>query len=220
MLNEADPVALRFDAVTVRFRAGIGLVDPVSMEVPTGKTMALTGPNGSGKSTLVRLAAGLLTPTDGRVEWLASDRSLPLSAVRTRLGYVPQSGGLVPSMRVNDYLAYMCWMKRISRENRTAQIDRVLRIVDLTSAASRKVRTLSGGMQRRVLVAQALLGEPRSLLLDEPTAGLDAEQCSMLRAALRSIAGTTTILLATHVVEDLELADHTLALNPAMETAS
>lgn len=115
-------------------------------------------------------------------------------------------------MRVGDYLAYLCWMKRIPKQDRHTEVERVLRVVDLRAVASRKVRTLSGGMQRRVLVAQGLLGAPGMLLLDEPTAGLDTSQCALLREALRRVAGSTTVMMSTHVVEDLDLADEVVSL--------
>lgn len=220
MLSEATAVSLRVDALTVQFRGGMGLVPPVSLDVPAGVTVAVTGPNGSGKSTLIRTCAGLIKPKSGSVQWFEDGRPLASDEMRCRLGYVPQSGGLVPAMRVVDYLSYMCWMKGIARADRPGHIERVLRVVDLLPAVTRKVRTLSGGMQRRVLVAQGLLGAPGLLLLDEPTAGLDAQQCVILRDALRAVAGTTTILLATHVVDDLELAAEIVTLGTEMAPSS
>lgn len=185
---------------------------PVSLEVPAGGVVALTGPNGSGKSTLIRVCAGLIRSTSGHVDFRQDGRSVGAQEVRSRLGYVPQSGGLVAGMRVGDYLAYLCWMKRIPKQDRHTEVERVLRVVDLRAVASRKVRTLSGGMQRRVLVAQGLLGAPGMLLLDEPTAGLDTSQCALLREALRRVAGSTTVMMSTHVVEDLDLADEVVSL--------
>lgn len=198
----ARGVAVEVDGVEVRLRRRPAL-QRVVLDVPAGSVLAVTGENGSGKTTLIRVLVGLQRPSAGRVRWLRGGAPLTVEAVKSHVGYVPQAGGLVDSMTVWGYLAYVCWLKRIPRDEVREQSDRALSVVDLTRHAERRVGSLSGGMRRRVLIAQALLGEPGLLLLDEPTAGLDRAQRETFRETLVQLAGQATIVVSTHLEEDL-----------------
>ena len=198
----ARGVAVEVDGVEVRLRRRPAL-QRVVLDVPAGSVLAVTGENGSGKTTLIRVLAGLQKPSAGEVRWLWGGVPLTVETVRPQVGYVPQAGGLVDSMTVWGYLAYVCWLKRIPRGEVREQSDRALAVVDLTRHAERRVGSLSGGMRRRVLIAQALLGEPGLLLLDEPTAGLDRAQRETFRDTLVQLAGMATIVVSTHLDDDL-----------------
>ena len=195
-------VAFQLQGVEVSYRRhpALGRVD---LQVPAGAVLAVTGENGSGKTTLIRVLAGLQRPSVGSVRWTVAGAPLTLQGVKSQLGYVPQSGGMVERSTVRDYLAYLCWLKRIPRDQVRAQVEQALTVVDLRGHVDRRVGSLSGGMRRRLLIAQALLGDPGLLLLDEPTAGLDRVQRTSFRETLRRLAGTTTIVVSTHLDEDL-----------------
>lgn len=175
----------------------------------------LLGPNGAGKTTLLRILATLLRPTSGRViigEFdLAQERQR--KAFRAHLGYLPQELGLYPDLTGRELLDYIGLLKRLhDREARRRQIAALLEMVNLTSHADRKIKTYSGGMKRRLGIAQALLGNPQMLVIDEPTAGLDPEERIRLRTLLARLAEERIVILSTHVVEDISQTSERLAV--------
>lgn len=166
----------------------------------------LLGPNGAGKTTLLRILSTLLRPTSGRVLIGGADLSQgrQRKAVRAHLGYLPQEFGLYPDLSGREFLDYMGLLKRLyDRNARRQQIAALLGVVNLTGDADRKIKTYSGGMKRRIGIAQALLGDPRVLVIDEPTAGLDPEERIRLRTLLARLAEDRIVILSTHVVEDV-----------------
>jgi ABC-type multidrug transport system ATPase subunit len=166
----------------------------------------LLGPNGAGKTTLLRILATLLRPTSGRVVMGAFElgQSAQRKVVRGLLGYLPQELGLYPDLTGREFLEYMGLLKCLyDRSARRQQIATLLNIVGLTEQANRKISTYSGGMKRRLGIAQALLGSPQILVIDEPTAGLDPEERIRLRTLLSRLAEDRIVILSTHVVEDI-----------------
>ncbi|MFW5899177.1 MAG: ABC transporter ATP-binding protein [Jiangellaceae bacterium] len=168
----------------------------------------LLGPNGAGKTTLMRVLATVATPTSGRVTVLGSDLSdqRSLREVRRRLGYLPQQFGYYPRFRVREFVEYFAWLKEMPADDVPTAVDRAIDRVGLTDRADDKLKKLSGGMLRRVGIAQAIVNDPDLLLLDEPTAGLDPEQRVDFRELLRSIGVDACVLVATHLVEDVTAA--------------
>jgi ABC-2 type transport system ATP-binding protein len=167
----------------------------------------LLGPNGAGKTTLLRILATALAPTSGTLEVFGHDPATPSGrlAIRRLLGYVPQDPGLYSNFTAFDFVDYVAILKE--HEHRRARHDEVRRVladVDLGDAQSRKIGTLSGGVRRRVALAQALLGDPRLLVLDEPTVGLDPEQRLRFRQLLSRQADRRAVVLSTHMTEDVE----------------
>jgi ABC-2 type transport system ATP-binding protein len=166
----------------------------------------LLGPNGAGKTTLLRILATLLRPSSGRVFIGAFDLSqgAQRTAARSALGYLPQDLGLYPDLTGRELLDYIGLLKRLyDRSARRQQIAALLDVVNLTEYADRQIKTYSGGMRRRLGVAQALLGDPQALVIDEPTAGLDPEERIRLRTLLTSVAEDRVVILSTHLVEDV-----------------
>ncbi len=156
-----------------------------------GGLFGLIGPNGAGKTTLMRILAGLVRPTSGRVRVLGHDVNTPDGkfAIKTVLGYLSQELGLYPILTGREFVDYVAILKGVTdRATRQRQVTEVLEQVRLTDAADRHLKTYSGGMKRRVGIAQALLGEPQLLIVDEPTAGLDPEERVRLRNLLAEIA--------------------------------
>ena len=177
----------------------------------------LLGPNGAGKTTLLRILATLIRPTSGRVIIGSFDirHAAQRRAVRAELGYLPQELGLYPDLTGREFREYMGLLKRLyHRSSRSKQIESLLGVVSLTSVADRKVKTYSGGMKRRLGIAQALLGDPHVLIVDEPTAGLDPEERIRLRTLLIHLAEKRVVILSTHVVEDIsQTCDQIAVLN-------
>ncbi|MGB7538817.1 MAG: ATP-binding cassette domain-containing protein, partial [Anaerolineales bacterium] len=175
----------------------------------------LVGPNGAGKTTLIRILAGLLRVTDGRVHVLGHDIMTPEGkhAVKAALGYLPQEIDLYPDLSAREFLNYIGDLK--SPTNRAAvrrQADQLLEMVSLTTVADRRIQTFSTGMKRRVGFAQALLGNPQLLILDEPTAGLDPEERLHLLNLLVDMALQRVVILSTHIINDISQRCINLAL--------
>ncbi|HUR51296.1 MAG TPA: ATP-binding cassette domain-containing protein [Mycobacteriales bacterium] len=166
----------------------------------------LLGPNGAGKTTLLRILATVLAPTTGRLEVLGLDPAEPKqrTGVRRQLGYLPQELGFPTGFTVFAFVDYLAVLKEWTQAGpRHDEVRRVLELVDLADRSGKKVKALSGGQRRRLALAQALIGSPALMLLDEPTTGLDPEQRASLRGVLAEAARTSTVLLSTHQTEDV-----------------
>ena len=174
----------------------------------------LLGPNGAGKTSLLRMMATAIPPTSGCLRLLDRDpgRYGPRQEIRRRLGYLPQNLGYYPGFTVAEFVEYFALLKEVptGRINKAvaAAVDRV----DLGAKVKARLRALSGGMLRRVGIAQAIVNDPELLLLDEPTAGLDPEQRVSFRALLRDLGNRATVLVSTHLVEDVGAACTEVAL--------
>lgn len=178
-------------------------LDEVSLRIGGGM-FGLLGPNGAGKTTLMRIITTLVPPTSGRVTVSGLDVTKDPGAVRRQLGYLPQEFGFYRALNAREMLDYIAVMKNIPPENRKSQVGQVLEAVNLQDAALRKVGGLSGGMKQRLGIAQALLGDPQLLVVDEPTAGLDPEERIRFRNLLARLSRERTVLLSTHIVADIE----------------
>ncbi|MEX2555813.1 MAG: ABC transporter ATP-binding protein [Actinomycetota bacterium] len=197
-------MSISLTAVRKRF-GGTQALDGVTLEAGHGVT-GLLGPNGAGKTTLLRIVATVLSADEGRVGILGRDPSNARQRVeiRRRLGYMPQEPGFYRSFTAFEFVDYVAILKEMTnRRERHAEVARVLDVVGLASVAGRRIKALSGGMRRRVALAQALLGNPSLLILDEPTAGLDPEQRLRFRELVSDLAESRAVLLSTHQTEDV-----------------
>jgi ABC-type multidrug transport system ATPase subunit len=185
----------------------------VDLETGPG-VFGLLGPNGAGKTTLLRMMATVIPPTSGRVRLLGRDpRSYgPRREIRRRLGYLPQNLGYYPGFTVADFVEYFALLKDMPPRRVPRAVAAAIEQVGLGERARAKLRTLSGGMQRRAGIAQAIVNEPELLLLDEPTAGLDPEQRVEFRALLREFGQRSAVIVSTHLVEDVGAACSDVAL--------
>jgi ABC-2 type transport system ATP-binding protein len=195
---------VRVEAVTksyLRTRA----LDGVTLDIGTGVT-GLLGPNGAGKTTLQRILATVLAPDAGSVRLMGLDpgNARQRLRIRRRLGYMPQEPGFHRGFTAFEFVDYVAILKEMTdRRARHQEVRRVLELAGLGAVARKRIRALSGGMRRRVALAQALLGEPDLLVLDEPTAGLDPEQRLRFREMLSRIGEERTVLMSTHQTEDV-----------------
>ncbi|MDI3339817.1 MAG: ABC transporter ATP-binding protein [Sphaerobacter sp.] len=194
-----------------KYYGAVRALDGVSLHVPGGM-FGLLGPNGAGKTTLMRILVTLLAPTSGRVTVGGIDVMREPARVREILGYIPQEFGFYRSLTAYEMLDYIGTMKRIPPRARKRQVEAVLEEVNLTADAKRRIGTYSGGMKQRLGIAQALLGDPALLVVDEPTAGLDPEERIRFRNLLVRISGRRTVLLSTHIVADVEASCTGLAV--------
>jgi len=178
------------------------------------EVFGLLGPNGAGKTSLLRMMATVLPPSSGKLRLLGRDPGVygPRREIRRRLGYLPQNLGYYPSFTVVEFIEYFALLKEMPATRVPAAVAAAVERVDLGDKARAKLRTLSGGMLRRVGIAQAIVNEPDLLLLDEPTAGLDPEQRVAFRALLRELAERATVVVSTHLVEDVGAACAEVAL--------
>ena len=176
--------------------------------------LGLLGPNGAGKTTLLRTLATIAKPSAGSLRMLGLDPADPKErrALRRRLGYLPQALGYYPNFTVLEFVEYFALLKEVSRKEVKAATVRAIERVGLEDRAHSKLKTLSGGMLRRVGIAQAMVNDPDLLLLDEPTAGLDPNQRVELRALLRELGTHSTVIVSTHLVEDVAAACSEVAL--------
>jgi ABC-2 type transport system ATP-binding protein len=189
--------------VTKAYRGGKQAVAGITMHLGPG-VVGLLGPNGAGKSSLMRIAATVTRPTSGQVRFDGADVVARPDVLRRRLGYLPQDFGVYPHLTAREFLSYLAAVKGLPARRARARIDDLLELVNLTDAAKRQLGGFSGGMLRRVGIAQTLLADPRVLIIDEPTAGLDPEERVRFRNLLSELGADRLVLLSTHIVSDIE----------------
>lgn len=191
---------------------GIVAVDRISYEMSNG-IYGLLGVNGAGKTTLMRMMCTLLMPTSGRITCDGRDIFSMKGEYRRLLGYLPQDFGYYPDFTVRDYLGYIASIKGLSKAAAFDAVDRMLAMTGMEKFRYRKMKKLSGGMKRRVGIAQAMLNDPAILVLDEPTAGLDPRERIRFRNLISELGKDRIILLSTHIVSDVEyIADEILLM--------
>lgn len=192
------------------YPSGVQALKGVSLEIQPG-IFGLLGPNGAGKTTLMKILATLLEPDGGTAEMDGLDLIKAKAETRKKLGYLPQDFGLYPTLTAVQMLNYFAKLKGVTdRKERHSLVDALLERVNLTAERNRRLGGFSGGMRQRVGIAQALIGNPELLIVDEPTAGLDPEERSRLHNLLaESARENTVILLSTHIVSDVStLCNH------------
>jgi ABC-2 type transport system ATP-binding protein len=179
-------------------------VQDVSFRVGNGEIVGFLGPNGAGKSTTLRVLAGFLGPTSGRVRIAGKDIAEDPLGARRAIGYMPENAPLYPEMRVTEYLLFRARLKEVPRARRRTALGSAMERAGVTHMAETPIAHLSKGYRQRVALADALVADPPLLILDEPTAGLDPNQIREVRALIKSLAETHTVLLSTHILSEVE----------------
>jgi len=202
---------LVIDAVDKLYPGGVKALCEFSIDQGPG-ILGLLGPNGAGKSTLMRILATVTRPTAGRVLWQGQDVVRHPRELRRELGYLPQDFGVYPHLSAREFLAYLAAVKGLAGRRARSRVDELLELVNLAAAGRRPLGSFSGGMRQRVGIAQALLNDPRLLIVDEPTAGLDPEERVRFRGLLSDLAGERVVILSTHIVSDVEAVATEIAI--------
>jgi ABC-2 type transport system ATP-binding protein len=189
--------------LTKRYGAHLA-VDDVSFDVARGDVLGFLGPNGAGKSTTLRILAGFLGPTSGKVTIAGHDVVTSSFDARRCIGYMPESVPLYPEMRVVEYLRFRAELKRVPRSHRGDHVDGAMRKAGVVDVAHKRIGHLSKGYRQRVALADALVARPPIVILDEPTAGLDPNQIRETRALVRELGRDHTVVLSTHILSEVE----------------
>ncbi|HTU81016.1 MAG TPA: ATP-binding cassette domain-containing protein [Candidatus Acidoferrales bacterium] len=193
---------LEICGLTKRYRSVVA-VDDFTLTLGPG-ILGLLGPNGAGKSTLMRMLATATRPTAGSIRYDGADVVRSPDPLRRTLGYLPQDFGIYPHLNAVEFLEYLAALKGLDRRAARRRIDQLLETVNLTHAKRRALGGFSGGMRQRVGIAQALLNDPKMLIVDEPTTGLDPEERVRFRNLLRDLSGERIVILSTHICSDVE----------------
>lgn len=194
---------LKIENLTLQYQNGVKAINDISIEIKNGM-FGLLGPNGAGKSSLMKTIVGLQKPTSGSMSFNGTDIAKNPDFIKKNLGFLPQDFGVYPKTTAWHLLNHLAILKGISvKKQRNEQILQLLEKVNLMEHRNKEVYTFSGGMKQRFGVAQALLGSPKIIIVDEPTAGLDPEERNRFNSILSEISDEVIVLLSTHLVEDV-----------------
>ncbi|MFE2292123.1 ABC transporter ATP-binding protein [Streptomyces sp. NPDC059452] len=202
---------LQITELTKVHPGGTRAIDSFSLDLGPG-VLGLLGPNGAGKSTLMRVLATVTRPTSGHVRWQGVDIGEHPGQLRRTLGYLPQEFDGYPQLTAKEFLGYLASAKGLDRRSTRGRIAELLELVNLTDAAGRRLGSMSGGMRRRVGIAQALLNDPGLIIVDEPTVGLDPEERMRFRGLLSGLAADRVVILSTHIVSDVAATADRIAI--------
>lgn len=202
---------LTITELTKSYKGGVRALDRVSLELGHGM-FGLLGPNGAGKSTLMQIMATLLPPSEGEIRYGGYRIGRDDHEIRRLIGYLPQSFGLYNRLTGREFLDYIALLKGMSAPDRRRKVAEVLERVNLQDKADQRIRTYSGGMKQRIGIAQAIIGDPQVIIVDEPTAGLDPQERVRFRELLEELAAGRIVLLSTHIVPDIENSCRRLAI--------
>lgn len=203
-------------------------VDDISLDIKPGKIYGFLGPNGAGKSTTMNIITGYLAPTSGEVLIDGHDIYKEPEEAKACIGYLPEIPPLYVDMKVSEYLKFVCELKKVKKEDRDKEVERVMDLTKVSDVQNRIINNLSKGYRQRVGMAQALIGSPKVIILDEPTVGLDPNQIKEVRDLIKSLAGEHTVILSSHILSEIsETCSHVFIIdkgkiiaNNAIETLS
>lgn len=202
---------LIIDLVSKRYGTGIWGLREFNLSLKPG-VLGLVGPNGAGKSTLMRILATITKPTSGKIIFDGIDLLQNPDQIREVLGYLPQDFGIYPNLNAVEFLEYLAAIKGLAGRSASQRVDELLKLVNLGEVRNQPLGGYSGGMKQRIGIAQALLNDPRLLIVDEPTVGLDPEERIRFRNLLSDLSGDRIVILSTHIVSDVEASATRIAV--------
>jgi ABC-2 type transport system ATP-binding protein len=202
---------LIIESVSKKYGTGLWALKDFNLSLKPG-ILGLVGPNGAGKSTLMRILATITKPTSGKIIFDGIDLLQNPNQIRKALGYLPQDFGIYPNLNAVEFLEYLAAIKGLDKRSASQRIDELLQVVNLSEVCKQPLGGYSGGMKQRIGIAQALLNDPRLLIVDEPTAGLDPEERIRFRNLLSDLSGDRIVILSTHIVSDIEASATRIAV--------
>ncbi|MBQ9392224.1 MAG: ATP-binding cassette domain-containing protein [Lachnospiraceae bacterium] len=189
-------------------------VDDISLDIKPGKVYGFLGPNGAGKSTTMNIITGYLAPTSGEVKIDGHDIYKEPEEAKACIGYLPEIPPLYVDMKVEEYLEFVCELKKVGKDNIKKEVERVINLTRINDVSHRIINNLSKGYRQRVGMAQAIIGSPKIIILDEPTVGLDPNQIKEVRDLIKSLAGDHTVILSSHILSEIsETCSHVFIIN-------
>ena len=194
---------LKIENLSKTYRNGVQAISKMNLEIGAG-ILGLLGPNGAGKSSLMRIMATITRPSTGKIHWNGQNIISSPNALCPYLGYLPQDFGVYPHLNALEFLSYLAAAKGLHGDMAKSRIRALLERVNLVGVSKRQLGTLSGGMKQRVGIAQALLNDPKLLIVDEPTAGLDPQERVGFRHLLTELSADRIVILSSHIVSDIE----------------
>ena len=213
MNDESSPVAIEAIQLS-KFFDNFAAIQDVSFEVPRGQVAAFLGPNGAGKSTTLKIITGFLQASSGSARIAGLDIATHRIEAAAKIGYLPENGPLYPEMTPLELLRFFGEARGLPEDRLASRIDAVVSQCNLAGVLEKPIHKLSKGYRQRVGMAQALLHEPDILIMDEPTAGLDPNQIREVRALIRDLSESKTVLLSTHILQEVEaVADHVVIIS-------
>lgn len=204
-------IMLSLKNVGKRYKRDFWGLEDFNLELKPG-VLGLLGPNGAGKSTLMRILATITKPTTGNITWDSVDIVQNPKNLRNILGYLPQDFGVYPNLNAIEFLKYMAAIKGINSTQAKRRINELILLVNLSESCNRPLGGFSGGMKQRVGIAQALLNDPKLLIIDEPTVGLDPEERVRFRNLIGDLSGDRIVIFSTHIVSDIEATATDIAI--------
>ena len=181
----------------------ITAVDNISFKIEEGEIVGLLGPNGAGKSTTMNMITGYIEPTEGEILINGYDISRKPKKAKSQIGYMPEGVPLYSDLTVKEFITYMAELKRVDRKTKKEKVQKIIEQTGLKDVENRLTRNLSRGYKQRVSMAGALVGEPQILILDEPTVGLDPKQITEIRALIKELGKTHTVILSSHILSEI-----------------
>ena len=178
-------------------------VDNISFKIEEGEIIGLLGPNGAGKSTTMNMITGYIEPTEGEIKVEGYDISKKPKKAKAQIGYMPEGVPLYSDLTVKEFVTYMAELKKVDRKTRKEKVEKIIKQTGLKDVEKKLTRNLSRGYKQRVSMAGALVGEPKILILDEPTVGLDPKQITEIRALIKELGKTHTIILSSHILSEV-----------------
>ncbi len=178
-------------------------VDNISFKIKEGEIIGLLGPNGAGKSTTMNMITGYIEPTEGKITIEGYDISKKPKKAKSQIGYMPEGVPLYSDLTVKEFVTYMAELKKVDRKTRKEKVEKIIEQTGLKDVEKKLTRNLSRGYKQRVSMAGALVGEPKILILDEPTVGLDPKQITEIRALIKELGKTHTIILSSHILSEV-----------------
>ena len=178
-------------------------VDNISFKIEEGEIIGLLGPNGAGKSTTMNMITGYIEPTEGEISIEGYDISKKSKKAKAQIGYMPEGVPLYSDLTVKEFVTYMAEIKKVDRKTRKEKVEKIIEQTGLKEVEKKLTRNLSRGYKQRVSMAGALVGEPKILILDEPTVGLDPKQITEIRALIKELGKTHTIILSSHILSEV-----------------